>query len=65
MRKKKEREKKELASSDATLSSAVYSFEPQISCLGTVGPWVLLLITLNAAVFKVIHNFPHSQDMRF
>lgn len=64
-KKKKEGEEKELGSSDATPSSAIYSVESQFSRLGTVGPPVLLVITLKAAVFKDILNFPRSQDVGF
>lgn len=64
-KKKKEGEEKELRSSDATPSSAIYSVESQLSRLGTVGPRVLLVITLKAAVFKDILNFPSSQDVGF
>lgn len=43
----------------------IYSVESQLSLLGTVGPRVLLVITLKAAVFKDILNFPRSQDVGF
>ena len=65
MRKKKKEEEKELGSSDATPSITIYSFEPQLSRFDTVGPRVLLVITLKAAVFKDILNFPGSQDVGF
>lgn len=64
-KKKKEGEEKELGTSDAAPSSAIYSFESQLSRLDTVGPRVLLVITLKAAVFKDILNFPRSQDVGF
>lgn len=42
-------------------SSIIYDFESRLSRRGTVGPWVLLLTTLKAAVFKD----SHSQDVEF
>lgn len=56
---------RELGSSGAAPSSAIYSSESQLSRLAAVGPRVLLAITLKAAVFKDILNFPHSQDVGF
>lgn len=65
MRRKKEEAEKEIGSSDSTPYSAMYNFESQLCRLGTVRQWVLLVITLKAAVFKDILNFPCSQDVGF